>query len=145
MAWNQTPDATTLPAARASARKLRRSMTDAEKVLWRYLRDGFAGSGTHFRRQMPVGRYVADFGCIGHRLIVELDGPVHDDAEALARDRARDEYLRGQGFRVMRFRSEDVMLKRDGVLQSIRAALVAATPTPGPSPQGGGEMQAAAS
>ena len=119
-------------------------MTGAEKVLWRYLRSGFAGTGTHFRRQVPVGRYVADFGCIGHRLIVKLDGPIHESPEALAHDRARDEYLRAQDFRVMRFRNEDVMLRRDGVLQSIKAALVAATPTPGPFPQGRGEASVAA-
>lgn len=116
-------------------------MTDAEKHLWRILRTEFAQSGTHFRRQFPVGPYVADFCCLKHRLIVELDGPVHDGATAAAYDRHRSAYLTGQDFRVLRFRNEDVTMRRDDILRIIHDAFLAATPTPRPSPQGGGEQR----
>jgi len=139
MAWRQAPKTETSGVAKVRARKLRRTLTDAEKALWVYFRGDFAGPGTHFRRQVPIGPYVVDFCCIGHRLIIELDGPIHDSPEAVARDRARETYLTGQRFRVLRFRNEEVRLKRDDVLNFVKAALAATTPTPNPSPQGGGE------
>jgi very-short-patch-repair endonuclease len=77
MPWKQMPEKATAPKAKVNARKLRRAMTDAEKQLWTHLRDGFAGQGTHFRKQVAIGQYVADFCCLKHRLIVELDGPIH--------------------------------------------------------------------
>ncbi len=139
MPWKQPPTKDISPVARAVAGGRRRRQTDAEKTLWRHLRPELDVPGTHFRRQVPIGSYVADFCCLGHRLIVELDGPVHDTPQARVSDLRRDEYLRSQGFRVVRFRNEDVALRREMVLNAIKAALGAATPTPGPSPQGGGE------
>lgn len=139
MPWKQTAAKHVSPAAKAGAKRLRRNLTDAEKLLWRDLRGDFAGAGTHFRRQVPIGPYVADFCCLGHRLIIELDGPIHDMGSVRIRDAEREGYLRSQGFRLLRFRNEQVMLQRHLVLETIKAALGAPTPTPSPSPQGGGE------
>ena len=130
----------TTPAAKADARRLRRTMTDAEKVLWKHLRGDFAGPGTHFRRQVAIGRYIVDFCCLSRRLIVELDGPVHGSASARSYDGSRDEALRAGGYRVLRFSNTEVALDLGSVLRCIASALATSTPTPGPSPQGGGEL-----
>ncbi len=84
------------------ARKLRREMTRAETILWRALR-GSAFNQLKFRRQGPIGPYFADFLCVAHKLIVELDGPPHHAEEQKAHDRKRDAYLRAQGYTVLRF------------------------------------------
>lgn len=138
MPWKQPSTKDVSASAKANAKGLRRKPTYAEKALWRHLRGDFVEPGTHFRRQVPIGPYIADFCCLRHRLIVELDGPVHDTAESRARDEKRDVFLRAQGYQVIRFRNEDVVLRRDMVLEAIQAALSATTPTPSPSPQGGG-------
>ena len=70
------------------ARKLRRDMTEAEAMLWRGLRG--RGIGAKFRRQVPIGPYVADFACTAMQLIVELDGASHDAPENILHDRERD-------------------------------------------------------
>jgi len=86
-------------AKRRFARKLRRDMTDAEAKLWSELRDRRLDT-IKFRRQAPIGPFVADFLCSEARLIVEIDGSQHADSK---RDRARDAELRARGFRVLRF------------------------------------------
>jgi very-short-patch-repair endonuclease len=119
---------------------LRKEMTDAERRLWTALRGEMSKlAGTHFRRQMAIGPYVADFVCLGRRLIIEVDGKIHDDRDQRLRDADRTSYLEGQNFRVMRFSNSDVMLDMPWVLKRIAAAT--ATPTPDPSPQGGGERE----
>ena len=145
MPWKQAPSKVTTPAAKNNARRLRPTMTDAEKMLWKHLRGDFAGSGTHFRKQVAIGQYVADFCCLGRRLIVELDGPIHDSVSARSYDRSREEVLRAGGYRVLRFSNSEVALDIGSVLERIASALVAPTPTPGPSPQRGGELAEIAS
>jgi very-short-patch-repair endonuclease len=105
----------------ADARRLRRDMTVAEAVLWRGLRD--RGEGAKFRRQVPLGPYVADFVCIAARLIVELDGPPHDAADQRLHDSRRDAWLRSQGWRVLRFSNDLVIGGGDLVLDEIRKAV----------------------
>jgi len=107
-------------AATERARTLRRDSTDAERLLWRGLRNRtFA---THkFRRQHPIGRYFVDFVCIERALIIELDGGQH--AERFAADEVRTAFLEARGFRVLRFWNNDVMSNTDGVLATIDAAL----------------------
>ncbi|MBZ5761496.1 MULTISPECIES: endonuclease domain-containing protein [Rhizobium] len=141
MAWNRDkPNSPSASAAR-NAHKLRKLMTDAERRLWTALRREMTElKDTHFRRQMAIGPYVADFVCLGRRLIIEVDGKIHDDRDQRLRDAVRDTYLRGEGFRVMRFSNTDVMLDMPLVLRRIVAAI--ATPTPSPSPQGVGEPEA---
>jgi very-short-patch-repair endonuclease len=143
MLWKQSPSKLTTPAAKINARKLRRSMTDVEKVLWKHLRGDFAGAGTHFRRQVPIGQYVADFCCLPHRLIVELDGPIHQSVAVKSYDRAREEVLKAGGYRVLRFSNNEVMTGMPSVLDRIAAALGGTTPTSNPSPQGGGQSRLA--
>lgn len=111
-------------------------MTDTEKQLWKHIRGDFTGAGTHFRKQVAIGRYVADFCCLSHRLIVEIDGPIHNSATAKASDASRDKALRAGGYRILRFSNTEIALEMDKVLDRISSALSASTPTP--SPQGGG-------
>jgi very-short-patch-repair endonuclease len=115
----------------AFARGLRRDSTDAEKRLWRYLR-GRRLCGVKFRRQHPVGRYVADFACPERGLIVELDGGQH--ARSHGRDARRDRLLGGHGYRVLRFWDHDVLSRTQAVLDTIYEALCS---SPQPSPQRG--------
>jgi very-short-patch-repair endonuclease len=107
-----------------NARKLRKSMTDAERALWRRLRDRRLG-GWRFRRQEPIDRYVVDFICFEGRLVIEVDGGPHADSES---DKRRDAYLQSHGFRVLRFWNNDVLSNSDGVLQTIVEALARCAP-----------------
>ncbi|MEC9432191.1 MAG: endonuclease domain-containing protein, partial [Pseudomonadota bacterium] len=112
------------PVLRDRARALRRDATPAERRLWRELRR--AGLGARFRRQAPLGPYIADFLCLSARLVVELDGGQHNDLAARARDAARDRFMQERGFRVLRFWNAEVFGNLDGVLEAIRLALVEA-------------------
>ncbi len=107
---------------RAAARRLRANQTGAETKLWRELRK-LETKGTHFRRQVPIGRYVADFACMASRLVIELDGSQHGDEPAKAYDQARTLWLESAGYRVLRFWNNDVVHNLDGVLETIYAAL----------------------
>lgn len=88
----------------------------AEPVLWDLLRDRRL-HGLKFRRQVPIGTYIADFVCLRHRLIVEADGPFHD--ERLAYDAERDAWLRRQGFVVLRFANREIDLRPHEVVAKI--------------------------
>ena len=103
---------------RDTARALRRNSTDAERAIWRLLRDRRL-EGIKFRRQVPIGPFVADFASITHRIVVELDGGQHADSLA---DKQRDAFLISEGWQVLWFWNNDVMRNRDGVLQSIAQA-----------------------
>src|SRR5882762_9682532 len=92
------------------AKKLRSNLTDAERRMWYRLR-AHRFDGYKFKRQVPVGPYVVDFACLGRKLVVEVDGGQH--AENL-RDKARDDYLRTRGFRVLRFWNNDVLTNTQG-------------------------------
>jgi very-short-patch-repair endonuclease len=93
--------------ANERARALRRNQTDAERRLWRRLR-ALKPLGFHFRRQVPVDRYIVDFMCYAARLIIELDGGQHAQGDGPRTDSNRDAYLRSQGFDVLRFWNNDV-------------------------------------
>jgi len=103
------------------ARDLRKRQTPAEKALWRILRDRRLGS-LKFRRQFPIDPFVADFCCWEIRLVLELDGPIHDEPQPVARDRERDAFLRGSGFTILRFPNERVFGDASGVIAEILAA-----------------------
>jgi very-short-patch-repair endonuclease len=104
------------------ARRLRRDMTAAEVILWRALRSSRLG-GAKFRRQAPVGPYVADFLCHEARLIVELDGAPHEDPEQQAHDKQRDAWFRDQGFRVLRFPNDLAIAGTEILVRQIEAEL----------------------
>ena len=93
------------------ARQARRNMTAAETMMWRALRD--RGIGAKFRRQVTIGPYIADFVCIDARLIVEIDGATHERPGRQIYDAGRDEWLRAQGWHVLRF-PNDPRDRRDG-------------------------------
>ena len=80
-------------------------------------------SGTHFRRQVPIGPYVADFACLASRLLIELDGSQHGDRANKAKDDKRTRWLELEGYRVIRFWNNDIAENLDGVLDTIHAAL----------------------
>ena len=107
---------------RARAKALRDRSTDAERKLWRALK-GVPVEGTHFRRQVPVGPYVADFGCLAARLLIELDGGHHSRDEVAASDAARQAWLEREGYQVLRFWNAEAMDDLGGVLETIYAAL----------------------
>jgi very-short-patch-repair endonuclease len=131
-----TQDRSIILTNRIRAREMRAAPTDAERKLWWHLRYRLAVEGTHFRRQVRLGRYIVDFASHKKRLVVELDGGQH--AEQVAADARRTKFLQSEGYRVLRYWNNDVLTNIDGVLEDIVSALTA-TPTPNPSPQGGGE------
>ena len=98
------------------ARQLRNESTDAERRLWYFLRRQQL-AGYKFRRQYPLAGYIADFVCVPARLVIELDGGQHLDA--LAYDRRRTEALQREGYRVLRFWNDDVLLRTEDVLREI--------------------------
>ena len=99
------------PSAQAHAKTLRSAMTDAERKLWSGLRG--ERLGVKFRRQHPLGRYIADFACLDPKLIVELDGSQHANQQDY--DQRRDAFLKAQGFEVMRFASNEALQNPEGV------------------------------
>ena len=123
----------TTAEAIAGARQLRQRSTLAEETLWEALR-GRRLVGARFRRQHALGPYVLDFCCPESRLVVEVDGPVHEAQREY--DDARTELLQAHGYRVLRVGNDEVMYDRDGVLARIAAAL---TPNPPPPMLGEGE------
>lgn len=104
------------------ARKLRQQLSPPERAMWRILHQ-FRQEGWHFRRQLLIGTYYADFACRQPALVIEVDGQSHDSHLAQANDAARDDYFRSRGFRVLRFSNSDVVSKREGVYLAIEAAL----------------------
>lgn len=111
-----------LPAgATEQSRRLRRTMTKPERLLWRALR--VALPEQHWRRQVPFGPYIADFCSHGAKLIIEVDGGQH--AGAVERDIARTAFLETEGYRVIRFWNNDVLGNPAGVIDRIAAELEA--------------------
>jgi very-short-patch-repair endonuclease len=100
-------------------------MTDVERKLWQALR-GKQFNGHRFRRQHPIGQYIADFACIERMIVVELDGGQHQ--EQLEYDERRTEYLRTHGWQVLRFWNNDVLSNLDGVLMVIAGRLESLPP-----------------
>jgi len=104
------------------AHQLRRNTTDAEKKLWRHLRR-LDLDGSHFRRQVPIGPYVADFACMAVRLLIEIDGSQHAEDREKVHDAARTRWLEKEGYRVLRFWNNDITKNIDGVMEAVYAAL----------------------
>jgi very-short-patch-repair endonuclease len=103
---------------RSNAKKMRRVMTDAELKLWNELR-AHRLMGMGFRRQVPIGSYIADFACAEHSIIIEVDGSQHGNDAAAMYDEVRSEYLRSRGWTVLRFWNDDVLRDIDNVCQHI--------------------------
>jgi very-short-patch-repair endonuclease len=119
------------------ARSMRKAPTQAETALWRILRNR-RFSGYKFRRQTPIGDYIADFVCLSARLIVEAGGSQHAES---ARDRSRDAWFEAQGFRIRRFWNADILHRREEVAETLWHDLTSPSSVPAdagtPSPARG--------
>lgn len=100
------------------ARQLRRTMTRAEVILWQHLRKRQL-AGHRFRRQVPVGPYIADFACVERRLIVEVDGETHSRRDEVDHDARRTAFLEAKGWHVHRVWNNDVYDNLEGVLEGL--------------------------
>jgi very-short-patch-repair endonuclease len=112
------PSATLLALARQQCA----NAVQAETIVWRAVRDRRC-AGAKFRRQAPLGRFIVDFVCFERRLVVEVDGPSHRGEPQQVKDRARDAWLAGQGFRMLRLPNELVIASTELAVARIRAAL----------------------
>lgn len=125
------------PPSRGRAKVLRKNMTDAETKLWWELRE-LKEQGFYFRRQVPLGNYVADFACLKYNLIVEVDGGHHAEGEQFAHDRKRDAWLASEGFKVMRFWNSDVLEHMTDTVDAIVSKLIEISRTKALPLEGGG-------
>jgi very-short-patch-repair endonuclease len=117
-----------MEAKATRARQFRREMTPAERVLWHALRGNRRG-GLHFRRQQVIDGLIVDFYCHAAGLVIEVDGPVHADADQRAYDAARDAVLTGRGLRILRITNADVLHRLEDVLARIDEAAARSGPT----------------
>jgi very-short-patch-repair endonuclease len=134
--------------ATSLAHPLRRTETNAERIVWSKLRNRQIG-GWKFKRQVPFGRFVLDFFCFEARLAIEIDGATHGGAGEMAADRDRSIFLEENGVRVLRIQNVEVSENIGGVLEMIYAALGRQpAPSPGasrrPLPEGRGVSNAEA-
>jgi very-short-patch-repair endonuclease len=128
--------------SRPHVKTLRAKMTEAEVILWSKLRLK-QYHGAHFRRQHPVGPYIADFVCIAAKLIVEVDGATHSSDREIAYDGRRDAYMKQRGWKIIRITNDDVYKNLDNVCEMIlsyshplRPAMRSASPSTSPAPAG---------
>jgi very-short-patch-repair endonuclease len=122
------------PETIGRAQTLRRDMTDAERKLWTILRDSSV-DGFAFRRQVPIGPFIADFVCHKAKLIIEVDGGQHD-LDSI-REATRAEFLEREGYQVLRFWNNEVLSNLEGVHMVISTALGGSSPPPNPPPSRG--------
>jgi very-short-patch-repair endonuclease len=120
----------------ARAKQLRSNATEAEKILWSFLRAKRL-LGHYFRRQHQIGIYIVDFYCGERRLVVEVDGGIHQRTEVQAKDYEREEYFAAGGYKVVRLKNEMVLEKMPEALEKIKVALKENQPSPGLSQREG--------
>ena len=137
------PHATVSQFLRGSAKRLRRSMTRAETLLWRQLK-AHRLNGLGFRRQVPMGAYIADFASHSGRLVIEIDGESHDFDLQQRADEYRDAWFKRRGYRVLRFTNEDVLKNLEGVVLAIAEASADAPPSLSLPRKGGGDPNSSA-
>lgn len=101
-----------------NAKTLRQTSTEAEEILWHEIRNRKL-NGMKFRRQHPIDKWIADFYCHEKKLVIELDGSVHNEKEIAEYDAGREKDLKELGFNVIRFRNDEVILNINEVLKSI--------------------------
>jgi very-short-patch-repair endonuclease len=118
---------------RRAGSQLRHNMTEVEIRVWQILR-AHRISGHKFRRQVPIGRYIADFVCHEAGLVIEIDGGQHDSSSS--RETGRSSFLQQEGYRILRFWNNEVLASPDGIHETIVNEL-AASPPPYPPPSRG--------
>ncbi len=136
----QTADPLIYGLLKQFVREHRSRPTDAENVLWQMLR-GKKLDGVKFRRQHIIGAYIADFVCLDKKLIIEVDGLIHQLPENVASDIERTDWLKEHGFEVIRFTNDEVLFKTDNTIAAITEKLNAIPDKVNPSqnpPLGGG-------
>jgi len=109
------------------ARQFRAQETETEALLWEHLRAKRLAEAK-FRRQRPLGRYIADFCCDGARLVVEIDGGIHTRADQQAYDQIRDEMMKAWGYTVLRITTEEIANDLLATLTRISTALHPTSP-----------------
>lgn len=114
------------------ARELRQRQTESEALLWNHLR-AHRLDGLGFRRQRPIGRFVADFCCEKARLVIEVDGGYHDTLQQRELDREREAHFTGRGYTIVRVSAEAVITDTDGILRQIQAAAHGSAILPSPA------------
>ncbi len=107
---------------RENARRMRNNPTEAERVLWKFIRD--KQLGYRFRRQLIIDDYIVDFVCLDKKLIIEVDGKYHSVGEQREFDGTRENKLRSEGYRVIRFTNEEVMLNIEQTVECIKNNLI---------------------
>jgi very-short-patch-repair endonuclease len=123
------------------AKTLRKTSTHAERLLWRHLKTKQL-EGYKFRRQEPIGIYIVDFVCFEKRIVVEVDGSQHQTEKV--KDKKRDQWLKKQGFKVLRFWNNEVLTNVAGVYEVIRETCLC-HPPPAPSHRGRGRQASSSS
>jgi very-short-patch-repair endonuclease len=117
------------PEMIGKARELRKNMTKAEHKLWQQLRRKVL-MGARFRRQHPINKFIADFYCHEAKLIIEVDGPYHNDEEQQQNDKGRTYELQDMGIDIIRFTNEEVELNIEKVLEIIKEKLTSKIQVP---------------
>ena len=110
------------PLLKEFAAENRRKPTEAESILWEFLKGNFWGA--HFRRQHIIGSYIADFVCLSHKLIIEIDGGYHQLPGQQTSDQERTEWLKSKGYTVIRFTNEAIMADTEKVLTAIKTYIL---------------------
>lgn len=113
-----TTDGTTYQLLLEKAKKMRNNPTEAESLLWQYLRKN--GLKEHFRQQHPICGYIPDFVCLRLRLIIEIDRGYHSEGEQQEQDKIRQDYLEKEGFSFLRFTNEEVLYDTDETIGIIK-------------------------
>jgi len=114
LTWGAKPDIF------KKAKELRKSMTEAEIILWKHLKNNKL-NGLKFRRQHPLDIFIADFYCHQKKLIIELDGGIHDSLEQKEHDEGRTFELEEKGFKIIRFKNDEVLNNIEDVLSRIQS------------------------
>ena len=121
MKW-ATADALAYTVVENNAVKNRKPMTPAEDKLWQELKGNKLG--IHFRRQHVIGMYIADFVSLKNHLVIEVDGEYHQTSEQQLVDQYRTDYLKGKGYRVIRFTNHQVLTDMESVMSIIIKSLI---------------------
>ncbi|MBP5770559.1 MAG: endonuclease domain-containing protein [Bacteroidaceae bacterium] len=120
--WIKTSSPDRYGLLKEYAKKSRQEMTESEFILWNALRD--SRNGLRFRRQHPIGDYIADFVCLKRKLVIEVDGGYHDHPQQQQEDQWRTDFLEKMGYVVLRFRNEEINNSLNEVLERINAVLI---------------------